>query len=150
MRFSSYTNSDESLGLLFWQVSTLWQRKIKSQLQKLNLTHTQYVILAVIEELSEYSNSITQKNISDFSRIDVMTVSSTLKLLEKKELVKRLPHKYDTRAHSIINTTTGTALLQQAIKKVEKVDDEFFCKDKEILSKLRESLVYLKEHNDKS
>ncbi len=98
MRFAECKNYQESVGLLFWQASMLWQRHIRQALQPYDLTHTQFVILAVLEELSEQSVGITQKQIADFSMIDVMTVSSTVRLLEKKGLVCRLPNQKDTRA----------------------------------------------------
>ncbi len=114
------------MGLLFWQVSMLWQRKIKKVLQAYDLTHTQFVILAVIEELTEQDKTVTQKNISDFSMIDVMTVSSTVRLLAKKGLISRSQHETDTRANSIINTEMGKSLLSKAVKAVDKVDKTFF------------------------
>lgn len=126
MKLSEITDHCESTGLLFWQVSMLWQRKIRDVLQPYMLTHTQFVILAVIEELGELSDCITQKNISDFSMIDVMTVSSTIRLLEKKGLVCRLPHKTDSRAYAVCNTREGHELLAQAVKTVDAADREFF------------------------
>ena len=104
----------------------LWQRKIKKVLQAYDLTHTQFVILAVIEELTEQDKTVTQKNISDFSMIDVMTVSSTVRLLAKKGLISRSQHETDTRANSIINTEMGKSLLSKAVKAVDKVDKTFF------------------------
>ncbi len=126
MRFSEIKNHKESMGLLFWQVSMLWQRKIKKVLHAYDLTHTQFVILAVIEELTEQDKTVTQKNISDFSMIDVMTVSSTVRLLAKKGLISRSQHETDTRANSIINTEMGKSLLSKAVKAVDKVDKTFF------------------------
>ena len=49
MKYSRFHVANESYGLLFWQVSTLWQRKIKESLRPYDLTHTQYVILAVTQ-----------------------------------------------------------------------------------------------------
>ncbi len=126
MRFSEIKNHKESTGLLFWQVSMLWQRKIKKVLQTYDLTHTQFVILAVIEELTEQDKTVTQKNISDFSMIDVMTVSSTVRLLAKKGLISRSQHETDTRANSIVNTDMGKSLLSKAVKAVDKIDRTFF------------------------
>ncbi len=126
MKFAEYKNHKESIGLLFWQSSMLWQRKIKQVLQSYNLTHTQFVILAVIEELSEQDICITQKRISDFSMIDVMTVSSAVRLLEKKGLIYRSPHETDTRANSISNTEEGKNCLKRAVIDVEGVDKTFF------------------------
>lgn len=126
MKYSHYQNSNQSTGLLFWKVSVLWQRKIREALQSLELTHTQFVILAVIEELSEHGDEITQKMISDFSMVDTMTVSSTIRLLEKKQYVSRAQSKRDTRAYMLSNTVLGREKLKQAIKAVELVDGHFF------------------------
>jgi DNA-binding MarR family transcriptional regulator len=140
MKYSAFQNHEESIGLLFWQAATLWQRRIREALQKFDLTHTQFVILAVIEELSEKGEPITQKDISDFSLIDVMTVSSTVRLLEKKDLIRRLPHETDTRAKSLINTEQGTTALLQAIVEVEWVDKEYFSGSARTNAQLRQLL----------
>ena len=126
MKYAKCKNHQESIGLLFWQSSMLWQRKIKQVLQPYDLTHTQFVILAVIEELSEQEICVTQKKISDFSMIDVMTVSSTVRLLEKKGLLFRVPYEKDIRANSISNTEKGKSCLQQAVVGVEGADRTFF------------------------
>ena len=147
MKFAGCKNHKESIGLLFWQSSMLWQRKIKQALQPYDLTHTQFVILAVIEELSEQEICITQKKISDFSMIDVMTVSSTVILLEKKGLIFRTPHKTDTRANSISNTEQGRNYLRKAVIAVESVDKEFFFADVENNAQFRLFLTDLLRKN---
>ena len=147
MKFAGCKNHKESIGLLFWQSSMLWQRKIKQALQHYDLTHTQFVILAVIEELSEQEICITQKKISDFSMIDVMTVSSTVRLLEKKGLIFRTPHKTDTRANSISNTEQGRNYLRKAVIAVESVDKEFFFADVENNAQFRLFLTDLLRKN---
>ena len=147
MKFAGCKNHKESIGLLFWQSSMLWQRKIKQALQPYDLTHTQFVILAVIEELSEQEICITQKKISDFSMIDVMTVSSTVRLLEKKGLIFRTPHKTDTRANSISNTEQGKNYLRKAVIAVESVDKEFFFADVENNAQFRLFLTDLLRKN---
>jgi DNA-binding MarR family transcriptional regulator len=144
MKYSAFQDHEESIGLLFWQAATLWQRKIKEALQKFDLTHTQFVILAVLEELAEKGEPVTQKNISDFSRIDVMTVSSTARLLERKKLLRRLPHETDTRAKSLVITEQGTAILKKAIVEVERVDGEFFFGTEQSNAQLRRCLSELK------
>lgn len=147
MKFAECKNHKESIGLLFWQSSMLWQRKIKQVLQSYNLTHTQFVILAVIEELSEQNICITQKRISDFSMIDVMTVSSTVRLLEKKGLIYRLPHKTDTRANSISNTEKGKSCLKQAVVDVEGIDKTFFFDSNEENTQFQNMLSRLLSKN---
>lgn len=135
------------MGLLFWQSSMLWQRRIRQVLQPYDLTHTQFVILAVIEELSEQGVCITQKKISDFSMIDVMTVSSTVRLLEKKGLIVRMPHKTDTRANTISNTEKGIEYLTRAVREVEKVDESFFFEDEQKNADFKNSLTDLLDKN---
>ena len=147
MKLAECKKHKESIGLLFWQSSMLWQRKIKQILQSYNLTHTQFVILAVIEELSEQEICITQKRISDFSMIDVMTVSSTLRLLEKKGLIYRLPHKTDTRANSISNTEKGKICLKQAVIDVEGIDRTFFFNSDEENAQFKNMLSQLLSKN---
>ena len=147
MKFAECKNHKESIGLLFWQSSMLWQRKIKQILQSYNLTHTQFVILAVIEELTEQDVCITQKKISDFSMIDVMTVSSTVRLLEKKGLIYRLPHKTDTRANSISNTEKGKICLKQAVIDVEGIDRTFFFNSDEENAQFKNMLSQLLRKN---
>ncbi|MBD5543408.1 MAG: MarR family transcriptional regulator [Lachnospiraceae bacterium] len=147
MKFAECKNHKESIGLLFWQSSMLWQRKIKQVLQAYNLTHTQFVILAVIEELSEQEICITQKKISDFSMIDVMTVSSTVRLLEKKGLICRMPHETDTRANSISNTEKGKNFLKKAVIEVEGIDKTFFFTSAEENTQFQQMLSQLLSKN---
>lgn len=144
MKGSRYQSRDESTGLIFWQVSTLWQRAIKDALRPFDLTHTQYVILAVIAELSEVDEDITQKKISDFSMIDPMTTSSTLRLLEKKGLTQRIQSVADSRANRICNTGSGQSLLKKAVKAVETVDASFFFDAQEDLKLFQSLLLSLK------
>jgi DNA-binding MarR family transcriptional regulator len=148
MKYSNYQNTAESSGLLFWQVSVMWQRKIKDALRSYDITHTQFVILAVAHELNEYNSCVTQNDISDFSMIDVMTVSTTLRLLEKKNLIKRENHPTDTRAKRIINTDSGETILKTVTPIVEAVDNDFFFSEKEKLDSFIGLLNQLKKKGD--
>lgn len=147
MKESRYRAYNESTGLLFWQVAALWQRAIKSALRQFDLTPTQYVIVAVISELSESNDEVTQKQISDFSMIDPMTVSSTLRLLEKKGLTKRSQSKVDSRANAIYNTDAGSAILKRAVKTVENVDAIFFFDTENDIKSFQSLLEKLKTEN---
>ena len=150
MKCSKFKNHKNSIGLLFWQTATLWQRAIKETLRPYNLTHTQYVILAVIQELNESDENVTQKKISDFSMIDIMTTSSTLRLLEKKKLICRTISTVDSRANSIKISSSGSKLLCEATPDVENVDEAFFFKNNiEDITSLKQLLLKLKQKNDK-
>ncbi|ACZ07649.1 transcriptional regulator SlyA [Sebaldella termitidis] len=149
MKTSKFDDSEQSVGLVFWRVSVLWQRKVKEALNKIGITHTQFVILATIQELSEHDMTATQKEISDFSSIDVMTVSSVLRLLEKNNYITRKPHPKDTRANVIIITPKGTEAIYAAIPAVENVDDNFFFEDIEKNRLFLELLTELRKDNEK-
>ncbi len=47
-----FAQTEESPGYLLWQVSMLWQRKMKRGLDEIGLTHTQFVLLASLGWLS--------------------------------------------------------------------------------------------------
>jgi len=145
MKYSKFNDHKESPGLLFWQVSVLWQRKIREALRPYDITHTQFVILAVTHELNGRNVCVTQNDISDFSMIDVMTISTTLRLLVKKNLITREEHPTDTRAKRIMNTKKGEEILKTVNPIVEDVDTEFFFNDTNQLNHLVELLGKLKE-----
>jgi DNA-binding MarR family transcriptional regulator len=121
-----FSQPEESSGYLLWQISMLWQRNMKHELDKINLTHTQFVLLAALAWLSRNNTTVTQVNLSKHSKTDRMMVSKVLRTLQKKKYILRNEHETDTRAKSIVLTDDGENILNQAIKIVEKVDSDFF------------------------
>ena len=121
-------NSEKSTGLLFMRVYNKWHSMIKKELKKMNLTHSQFVVLASLAYLSQNSNEVTQIMISKLSGIDVMTISQILGLLEKHNFVKRKEHSKDTRAKAVTLNKKGEEILQKAVPLVEQIDEFFFGK----------------------
>lgn len=119
-------SSDHSIGLSFIKVYNLWHRQIKSALSNIGLTHPQFVVIASLGYLAQFNQEITQVNIADKSDIDVMTVSTIIKNLEKKNLIKRTPSIQDTRAKSVQLTAEGTKIMMTAMEIVEEIDIRFF------------------------
>lgn len=126
MQYSKYQSPGSSPGLLFWQTSSLWKREVNTVLLPYKITHTQYVILAVVSYLQEIGLQATQKTISDFSNIDPMTVSKTIRLMEERELLSRVRSKLDTRAKLVRLKEAGTQTLAMVLPLVEEVDTRFF------------------------
>jgi DNA-binding MarR family transcriptional regulator len=122
----SVKQAEDSPGFLLWQVSTLWQRGIKKTLGTIDITHPQFVLLASLLWLSEQKESVTQIDLSQHSKIDPMTTSSVIRILQKKGLIERQEHHTDTRAKSVSLTEKGTKITGQAVKLIEKFDSEFF------------------------
>lgn len=121
-----YSDERQSPGFLLWQVTMLWQRTIKRELDKLDLTHTQFVLLSVLNHLSKSKDTITQVDVAENSKIDRMMTSKVLRALEDKGFIKREKHPTDTRAITLTLKKEGFKVVQKAIPIVEDIDAEFF------------------------
>lgn len=121
-----FKSPSESPGYLLGQVTMLWQRKLKKVLDPLNLTQTQFVLLAALAWLSKKNNAVTQVDIANQSNADRMMVSKVLRTLQDKKFISRQEHETDTRAKIITLTNEGAKVLQKALTSVENADIEFF------------------------
>lgn len=121
-----HKDSEASIGFLFVRVYNLWHRQIKTHLQKLGLTHPQYVVLATLGYLLQNQEEVTQILIAQSADMDVMTVSTILKNLEKKKWILRTPAAQDTRAKCVTLTKEGHETLELAVPIVEAIDEKFF------------------------
>ncbi len=121
-----FKKPEESSGFLLWQVNLHWQRKIKKGLDVLDITHTQFVLMATLAWLSRIQKKVTQIEISKHSQVDRMMVSKVLQKLEAKDYLSRIESDTDIRAKYIQLTKSGQTIIQKALKIVEKVDDVFF------------------------
>jgi DNA-binding MarR family transcriptional regulator len=122
----SFEDAEDSSGFLLWQVTNLWQREIKKALEKYDLTHSQYVLLASIHWLTLHQEDVTQILLSSHTKIDPMTTSTVLRTLQNKGLLQRQEHSTDTRAKTVALTDEGKKIIKQAVKTVEKFDADFF------------------------
>ena len=123
----SVETAEESSGFLLWQVTTLWQRKVKQALEQYDLTHSQFVLLTSLHWLLIHNQVVTQIVLSNHSKIDPMTTSAVLRTLLKKGLIKRQEHSSDTRAKKLSITNKGKELIGKAIVTVEQTDRDFFA-----------------------
>jgi len=143
----SFKNPNDSPGYLLAHVTMLWQRKQKKALDPLDLTHTQFVLLASLSWLSRENNAVTQVDIANQSNADRMMVSKVLRTLEEKKFITRQEHESDTRAKTIQLTKTGTETLQKAIIKVENADKDFFVAIEANLSSFNANMLKLIDEN---
>lgn len=142
-----FKSPNDSPGYLLGQVTMLWQRKQKRVLDPLDLTHTQFVLLAALTWLSKTSDSVTQVDIANQSNADRMMVSKVLRTLVEKGFITRQEHHTDTRAKIIRLTTAGETVLQKAIIEVENADLEFFLSLEKNISLFNSSMVKLIDDN---
>lgn len=140
MPFSVKT-PDASPGFLLWRLTCEWQREQRQALAKIGLTHPQFVVLASLLWLTIYENHpITQRHLSEHTKIDKMTMSTLVTTLERKKLIKRVDHHLDSRAYSLTLTNKGHEYAVKAIPIVEGIDKQFFKREAESLNKLFKAL----------
>ncbi len=117
-----------SLGFLLWHATLRWQRLIAAALRPLELTHVQFVLLAVLWWFTEIlGERPTQRALADQAGTDRMMTSQVLRALERRGLVDRPTHPTDARARELALTPAGTELALRAIALVEEVDRQFFA-----------------------
>ena len=142
-----FKSPDDSPGYLLGQVTMLWQRKLKMVLDPLNLTQTQFVLLAALGWLSKKNHAVTQIDIANQGNADRMMVSKVLRTLEAKKFISRQEHHTDTRAKVIKLTNEGAKVLQKALITVENADIDFFSVLDKKRSSFNQSMLSLIEQN---
>lgn len=142
-----FKSPNDSPGYLLGQVTMLWQRKQKKVLDPLDLTQTQFVLLAALGWLSKKNESVTQVDIANQSNADRMMVSKVLRTLEEKGFITRKEHQTDTRAKTIRLTRSGEIILQKALIEVENADIDFFAALNGKLSSFNKNMVQLIKEN---
>jgi DNA-binding MarR family transcriptional regulator len=116
-----------SLGFLLWHATLRWQRLIAAALRPLDLTHVQFVLLAVLWWfVTVRGERPSQRALADQSGTDPMMTSQVLRALERKGMVDRRRHPEDSRAVQLDLTAAGRRLARRSIAVVESADAEFF------------------------
>lgn len=146
---SKFKSADLSPGFLLWKVSNLHQRLQRKALLELDLTPSQFSILACYFFLSSKSSSVTQADVCRHAGIDKMLISDLTKTLIKKNCIKKMTNKEDRRSHAIELTENGVDKCNQALKIIETLDAKFFETARDSKGLIR-GLADLAEHNGPS
>lgn len=140
-----FEKPEDSPGFLLWQTTMMWQRLIRDALEPFGISHSQFVIMAILMWFEEHSYDTVQVSIVEWSKLDKMTVSLSLKKLAAQRLVKRAEHKIDTRAKRVALTDKGKTLISKLVPIVESIDAQFFGaitkKDEQLLISLLRKLT---------
>ncbi|MDR7246158.1 MarR family winged helix-turn-helix transcriptional regulator [Priestia megaterium] len=123
---SKFNNPEDSSGFLLWQVTHAWQRLITKELSKINVTHSQFVLLAACDFLQTKGENVTQKKLADFTKLNIMMISDVVRTIETKGLLERSKNPLDKREILLSITAEGKNKVKQGIPIVEKVDEQFF------------------------
>ncbi|MCU1513692.1 MAG: putative HTH-type transcriptional regulator YdcH [Microbacteriaceae bacterium] len=104
-----------------------WRRQLGVRLRPLDLTPTQFDVLAATSWLGRSGTSPTQQDIADFSGNDRMMTSKVLRTLETRQLVGRTPDGTDARTNRLSVTEAGRALVTGATAIARSVDADLFA-----------------------
>ena len=129
MEFPSekYRNdSDASTGLIFIRAYNKWHTTIKRELRDVGITHPQFVVMTVINFMSQTDDFITQISVATMADMDVMSVSQIIRGLEEKGYLTRAANPKDTRANAVRLLDKGQEAIKRALPLVEKIDADFF------------------------
>lgn len=142
-----FDTPEESPGFLLWQTTMLWQRQIRRALDPYQISHAQFVIMATLL----WFETTTQVAIVNWTKLDKMTVSKSLKKLVTSGHVNRMEHESDTRAKNVSLTQKGKTLIHKLVPIVEGVDSSFFERlRKPDLKHVLHTFKKLTEENDAS
>lgn len=140
----SYREPEENSGYLLWQVTMQWQLSMNRALGKMELTLTQFSLMAGLYWLGEKKGAVTQQQLADYANTDKMMTSKVLAVLENKQLIERVKDPGDSRAKQLKMTNKGVEVLREAYRVVKEVDDVFFkevVKDKVVFDGLLMRLI---------
>jgi DNA-binding MarR family transcriptional regulator len=117
-----------SLGFLLWRATLRWQRLIVAALRPLDLTHVQFVLLAVLWWfVTVRGERPSQRALAEQAGTDPMMTSQVVRTLERKGLLVRERHPGDSRALELGLTPAGARLAVESIAVVEAADADFFA-----------------------
>lgn len=114
------------IGIAFESVNNKRQQIIRNKFVQISLTYPQFLILNALEKLQEKKEEVKQVDLADFTRMDVMTVSTIVRNLEKQALISRENSEKDTRAKIIKLTNDGTQKVWAGQNMISQIDDQFF------------------------
>jgi DNA-binding MarR family transcriptional regulator len=125
-QLKSGTETEKIPGYLLWQVSKLWQRHLNAALKGLGLSSTQAVILINVPRLNQEKRTVTQMLLAEVTKIDRMTLSQSIRTLERNGLIMRVTATSNKRAYHVELTPTGGKVAMQAMQRIISAHQTFF------------------------
>jgi DNA-binding MarR family transcriptional regulator len=118
-----------STGYWLKLAALAWQRELDQALRPLELTTTQFSVLAGAAWLGRDGSTPTQQQIADFAGADRMMTSKILQALEVRQLVRRAPDPSDARVRHVELTESGRAMITESTALAREVDQRLFGTD---------------------
>jgi DNA-binding MarR family transcriptional regulator len=147
----SVERAEDCAGFVLWQTTITWQRLTKKALEPYNISHTQFALLAILLWFEKIHQEATQIVLANWSKLDKMTVSKSLKILARQGYIERAEHEIDTRAKKVALTPGGRMLASKLVPIVEGIDEQFFGvmgqDDRKVLLRLLNQMILRKLHD---
>jgi DNA-binding MarR family transcriptional regulator len=122
----------------FWlqRAAQAYLRELDARLRPMELTHTQFQLLAAAGWLSRDGEHPTQQQVADFAGADRMMTSKVLAVLETRGLLARAADAGDARVRRIAVTDAARELLRAATRVAREVDAELVGTDEALRDRL--------------
>jgi DNA-binding MarR family transcriptional regulator len=122
----------------FWlqRAAETYLRELDARLRPLDLTHTQFQLLASAGWLGRDGAAPTQQQVAEFAGADRMMTSKVLGTLEARGLLIRTADAQDARLRRVTVTDPARALLREATRIARAVDAALLGGDAELRDRL--------------
>jgi DNA-binding MarR family transcriptional regulator len=139
-KISKFSAPEDILGYLLRVVSALWRRRLNRELEKIDLTEVQFILLMGIGWRTPVAGGTTQAELSIFCRTTTPLTSQVLASLSRKRLIQFRPKPGDGRARLVSLSPAGEKKLLQAVRILERADSDVFGKDPALANRLKDDL----------
>ena len=120
---------ENAVGFVMWRITHRYQREVDQALKALDLTHLQFVTLALVAWMARDGRPAQQAEIARFGDIHPMQVSKVAGALETKAMIARVGTKGPGPAKSVTVTAAGLDALRTALPIVISVQQRLFGDD---------------------
>jgi len=103
-----------------------WTSLSRKILKSYDITYPQFRVLNGMYELQDSGKRMTQAMISEHTGIDVMTLSTIIRNLENRKLIRRQESRSDTRAKNVYLTTIGFNFIEEMEPIINEAANDFF------------------------
>ena len=107
-------------------VAGAWGQTLRTVLAPFDVTAAQYRLLAAAIRAADGGAAVPQSAVGAAAAMDPATTSETLRTLERRGLLVRVPHPTDRRARAVALTSSGLDLTAKLLAIVSETEARFF------------------------
>ena len=122
----SLGSPENAVGFVMWRIVGRYQREMDRALVAVDLTHLQFMLLALVAWFGRSGEVVTQIELARSGGIQPMQISQTIRVLEAKKLLIRTRSGTDKRAKRVSLTGKGLKCLASAMPIAIEVQRELF------------------------